>query len=177
MRVNYAASSAALLVAVATKTQAAALNTQLDAFGANSIRVRIAAPNQPITEPVISALLPTAPAPGGASDGSTVTNGNLLVSVDPATHFITATRVSDGKVLLQQTGLDFSQACNGSRAGSVAVTVTFAGRKGERVYGLGEHSTGKVQQSPYQKVFSDSLYYPVSRGSDVSIPYYSSNVG
>ena len=54
---------------------------------------------------------------------------------------------------------------------------TFASTAGERIYGLGEHITNKVQQLPYSKVFSDSLYYGKSHGADVSIPYYSSSLG
>jgi hypothetical protein len=161
------------------------LVTKLDAFGSNSIRIRIAVPGQKsVTQPVISALLPSAPPSldgcgksASLTDPLTLVNGNLKVALDPSSYYLTATRVSDGKLLLQQTGLTFTQACVGSRPGSKSITASFATNQDERVYGLGEHITGKVMQLPYQKKFSDSLYYGRSHGADVSVPFYTSSVG
>jgi alpha-D-xyloside xylohydrolase len=163
------------------------LHFLLEAFGSNSIRVRVAVPGQgSVVEPAISALLVQAP-PSFDDAGNTMnatqtdphalTNGNLKIILDPATYQLTATRVSDGKVLLKQTGLKFNEACVGSKPGSKAITATFASTKDERIYGLGEHVTGKVMQLPYEKVFSDSLFYGKSRGADVSIPFFSSSLG
>jgi hypothetical protein len=59
-----------------------------------------------------------------------------------------------------------------TRPNSASVTATFAGTTGERVYGLGEHRTGVVNQMPYTKRFADSQDYGKSQGSDVSIPWY-----
>ena len=56
-------------------------------------------------------------------------------------------------------------------------TVTFDGHVDERVYGLGEHKTGTVNQMPYFKLFQTSQWYPVSHGGDVSIPLYTSSIG
>ena len=42
---------------------AATLQTKLDVFGSNSIRIRVAAPGQQITEPLISPLVATPPQP------------------------------------------------------------------------------------------------------------------
>ena len=39
-------------------------------------------------------------------------NGNLKVAVDPTSGFVTATRLSDNKVILQQTALKFSAPFN-----------------------------------------------------------------
>eukprot|EP01047_Picozoa_sp_COSAG01_P001445 COSAG01_NODE_33_length_35013_cov_86.824144_8_plen_422_part_00 len=178
---------------------------QLDPFGTNGVRIRISAPGQPISEPITGALLPDPPevrhGPATFDGPLSITHGNLKVVVDPATMFVTATRVSDGAVLLKQTNLSFVSAtdpecnapeckkspwldtcaCNdqltGARPGSVQAKVTFQGTAGELVYGLGEHKTHKVQQAPYKKTFADSLYYGMSRGGDVSIPYYSSSLG
>jgi hypothetical protein len=133
------------------------LVTKLEAFGSNSIRVRVAVPGQSsVTEPAISALLASPPSSFDdtgtlsspiQSDPLSLTNGNLKIVLDPVTYQLTATRVSDSKVLLKQTALLFTQACVGSKPGSKSITASFASTAGERVYGLGEHVTGKVMQA------------------------------
>eukprot|EP00937_MAST-01D_sp_MAST-1D-sp2_P006860 g6860.t1 len=156
--------------------------TSLEPFQPNSIRVRVSAPGQPLTDPPISALKldGTASVP---SNPTTLTNGNLKVELDPTSHLLTATRVSDGAMLLKQTTLKWndvdatSMSTGKVRDGSKAAVVRFAGSAGEQIYGLGEHSTGRVQRSPYRKVFADSLFYGKSHGSDVSIPMYTSSIG
>ena len=155
--------------------------TQLDPYGANSIRVRVAPAGGAITEPPLQALAGTPPSQGAPAAGDgvlTLSNGNLRVALDPVTALLTATRLSDGAVLLQQTALTFGAPdVPGTRAGSVSASVTFAGTPGEKVYGLGEHRTGTVQQLPYAKRFADSQDYAQSHGSDVSIPWYASSKG
>ena len=112
-----------------------------------------------------------------------LTNGNLAVTADPTTGFITATRVSDGAVLLQQTALAWGAAATGSRPGSSSVRVEFAGHgASEKIYGLGEHRNSVVNQmaaSPngYFKLLEYSQMYDHSSGGDVSIPFYSSSTG
>jgi hypothetical protein len=107
-----------------------------------------------------------------SGDGvSELTNGNLKVSVD-VNGLLTAIRVSDGKVLLKQTAMTFAQPnVPVTRAGSVSAMVSFAGTANEKVYGLGEHRTGVVNQMPYHKRFADSQDYGQSHGSDVSMPW------
>ena len=163
----------------------AQLLTSLDAFGKNSVRVRVMGPGQTaLADPPISALkVDGSRRHRGRSHPTSLTNGNLKVELDPSTSLLTATRVSDGAVLLRQTALqwddldDKSAAANYSRAGSKAAVVRFAGTAGERVYGLGEHKTGTVQHMPYNKSFADSLYYQKSHGGDVSVPMYLSSKG
>jgi len=154
---------------------------QLDPYGDDSIRVRVAPPGGFITEPPLQALIGSPPASSTFSSGdgaTTLTNGNLRVTVDPATSFITAIRVSDGAVLLQQTALEFDTPnVPVTRLGSVSTLVTFAGSVGEKIYGLGEHSTPSVNRMPYYKRFADSQDYGKSHGSDVSIPWYASSLG
>jgi alpha-D-xyloside xylohydrolase len=177
-----AAITPALLLALcAVRLTSGQFLTQLDAFGDDSIRVRVAPPGGAITEPPLQALM-EAPPPlrtAVAGDGLLqLSNGNLRVVLDPATALLTATRASDGAVLLRQTALTFSApAVAVSRLGSVAATVAFAGTPGEKVYGLGEHRTGTVQQLPYSKVFAESQDYSKSHGGDVSIPWYVSSLG
>ena len=174
---------AALLLAMIAGVAAAQFTSRLTPFGDNSVRIQVAAPGNAFTDPPIQALLDVPPAlrtpstPSG--DGiANLVNGNLAVAIDAATGFITATRVSDGVLLLQQTALNFA-APNvlGTRPGSVSAGVVFAGTPGEKVYGLGEHRTGSVQQLPYHKRFADSQDYSLSRGGDVSIPWYASSKG
>lgn len=82
---------------------------------------------------------------------NTLTNGNLKVDIDPSTGCVTATRVSDGKVLLKQTSLTFEAPVHkGLKPGSVATTATFATTPDEKVYGLGEHRTGNITRKPYR---------------------------
>ena len=167
-----------LLLAAAARAQ---LAVQLDPFAANSIRVRVAPPGLPVADPILMALLPSPPASATAVSGdgaSSLTNGNLRITVDPATSCVTATRVSDGAVLLKQTALLFGAPdVPTSRAGSVSSLVSFAGTAGEKIYGLGEHRTGTVNQMPYSKRFADSQDYGQSHGADVSIPWYASSLG
>ncbi len=155
--------------------------TKIDAYGANSVRVRVAPAGGAITEPPLQALAGAPPPPRTPATGDgvlTLTNGNLRVQLDPATALLTATRLSDGAVLLRQTALAFGAPdVPGTRPGSVRATVTFAGTPGEKVYGLGEHRTGRLQQLPYAKRFADSQDYQQSHGSDVSIPWYASSLG
>jgi len=161
------------------------MTVQLDAWGDNSIRIRVAPKGQPIVEPPIGALLPEAPlgSNGAVLSGHGMTHGNLRIDVDPVTGLVMATRLSDGVVLLNQTGLVFAP-CQIAQAspGSVEATVTFAGLdEGELVAGLGEHGRGgqerKVRRSEWKHTFADSLYYGKSQGGDVSIPMYTSSKG
>ena len=177
--------SLSLAARAASVANAGAPAATVEPWGTDAVRVRISAPgNEPKLEPIVGALLPEAPPARGhgpalvSGDGLEVTNGNLKVVVDPATGFLTATRVSDGATLLAQTGLEWGPtATSKDRKGSASATVTFKGHPGELVYGFGEHKNQKVQQMPYSKKFADSLYYGYSSGGDVSIPYYSSSLG
>ena len=149
----------------------------LTPWGANSLRVQVMAPGNPVSDPPIMALLEQDP-PSAPISATSATNGNLRVDVDPATGLLTATRVSDSAVLLQQTALTFAApTVPNTRAGSASLLATFAGHAGEKVYGLGEHRTGTVDQMPFQKRFADSEDYGKSHGGDVSIPFYSSSLG
>ena len=100
---------------------------QLDALG-DGIRVRIAPPGSAITVPPISALIVDETADGGAGRTSTATasaqtslsNGNVYVTVDPSSGLVSAVRISDKTTLLQQETLQWGEAAPGSRNGSVS---------------------------------------------------------
>lgn len=171
----------------ATAVRAANFTIQLDAYGSDGIRVRIAPGGSAIVEPPLSALLPTSsPAARTTSASSSeLVNGNMHVAYDPATGFVTATRVSDGALLLRQTGLQFAASTMPKvRAGSMAAAATFALQAGERLYGFGQHrinpaagGDATLNMVPYAQSFADSQDYGVSRGRDVSIPMYTSSTG
>ena len=175
---------AAGLLALTVSTAAAQpYASSLTPWGSDSIRVQLAAPGNAVADPPLMALRDDGPPTSAtralpSSDLLSLTNGNLRVELDAASSLLTATRVSDGAVLLRQTRLLFAAPnVPVTKAGSVSATVTFAGTAGEKVYGLGEHRTGAVQQLPYHKRFADSQDYGQSHGSDVSIPWYASSLG
>jgi hypothetical protein len=121
----------------------------VEPWGPHSIRVRIAPPCTKVVEPPYTPLLPEPPAsvnPVTKHSVHHVQSGNLEVEVDPATGFMTAKRAHDGAVLLRQTELSWGQPSEGAKPGSVSATVKFAGTRGEKIYGLGEHRTGRLMQ-------------------------------
>ena len=171
-----------LLTAIWAAAGAQPYSSLLTPWGTDSIRVQLAAPGNDIADPPAMALLPSAPASRTSSaysaDQNTLTNGNLRVTLDPSTSLLTATRVSDGAVLLKQTQLLFAAPnVPVTRANSFSATATFAAVANEKIYGLGEHRTGSVQMKPFSKRFADSQDYGQSHGSDVSIPWYASSLG
>lgn len=169
------------------KKARAACSVQLDAFADDSIRVRIAPPGVGIVEPPYSGLLPQPPAPARdrrlVQTEQSLRNGNLVIAYDPTTCYITATRLSDGVTLLQQTGLAFGNpTANGTRPGSVSARLSLRGTQpGEAVYGLGQHRTGHVNllaaTGAFYSLFQDTENYSVSRGGQASIPFYTSSSG
>lgn len=160
-------------------------NVQFTPFADNSVRIQIAPPGNSIVDPPLSALYLEKPpttftAVRKLENG--IVNGNLVITLDSTTGFVTATRQSDNTVLVTQTALSFAAPTSpGTRSGSVSATTTFSSVASERVYGLGEHRTGTVEMlgssGTYFKLFQDSQYYSVSRGGDVSIPWYMSSNG
>lgn len=87
---------------------------KLSPWGTDAVRVQMSLEaGDPIAEPVRSALLPNPPVRhqhNTTFDGpSTVIHGNLRVSVDTS-GLVTATRISDGVVLLEQVSLKLGDA-------------------------------------------------------------------
>merc|ERR1719223_1909480 len=97
----FSLASAWLLVGSAS----AAVVVDLQPHGDHSIRVRVAPEGGAIADPPAMALLYTPPPLSTATSRgpNSLTNGNLKVEVDPSNGFVTATRITDGKVLLEQT--------------------------------------------------------------------------
>lgn len=145
---------------------------QLDAWGTDSVRVRIAPSGGSIVDPPLSPLLIPHPSqPKGPSSSLGLTNGNLEVSSDPTTGFVTATRVSDGAVLLKTQSITFGEPAANSRSGYVSGSLVYTIADGNKVYGLGEHRTGSLDMTGYSKLFSTSQLYSDSHGSDVLMPF------
>ena len=142
---------AALSLAALALGAAAPPVVQLDAFGRDSVRVRIAPPGGAIVDTAFAPYASPPPPPPSPPlrAAAALTNGNLAVAFDPATGFITASRVSDGAPLLSTTALAFGPPANGSRAGSVSASLVLAvaGGAANRLYGLGEHTTGKLDMT------------------------------
>ncbi len=103
------------------------------------------------------------------------TNGNLRVRYVQGR--LQAERLSDRTVLLEEKSLSFFAAPSGSAKTSFGATIVFAGHPGEKVYGLGEHRNGRVEQMGFTHTFQTSQLYPASHGADVMIPYYGSSLG
>jgi alpha-D-xyloside xylohydrolase len=184
---------AALALSAAAVVQAsfaasAAPPTQIDAWASNSLRIRLAAPgNLATVEPPISGLLPSPPTSSTPFSTETspdfllrtTTNGNLQATQDPATGLLTLTRVSDGAVLLRQTGLVFGPAPNGTKVGSASALLSFAGvGADEAIYGFGEQQDGQVaKQLPFFRSVEASEYYPYNHGSQALIGWLLSSKG
>ena len=150
---------------------------QLDAWGADSVRIRIAPPGGAIVDPPFTPLLLPHPSHASAPPASSpfsVTSGNLRVEAD-AQGAITATRLSDAALLFTTGGLSFAAPAPGSRPGSVAAAVTLHVPGSNKLYGLGEHRTGVLDATGYAKRLEDSQFYPQSHGADVMIPYYAAH--
>ena len=174
---------AALLLCL-SQLASSQLPVQLDAFGDDSVRVRIGFPGGALADPPLQALLTGPEAPLTRTrvvrTASSLANGNLAVSVDASTGLLIATRLSDGAELLRGTSLSFAPPwAPGVAPSARLVTASFAPREGERFWGLGEHRMGSVSLPPgYARNFSESQFYePTSHGGDVFIPWLMSSVG
>ncbi|KAL6055995.1 Alpha-xylosidase [Balamuthia mandrillaris] len=175
------------------------LVVQLDEWGADSFRVLIT-PNAQVEDPPIQALLLSSSYASSASHRFVVvptrqqsttntTNGNLIASLDSSTGLLTFVRKSDGRVLLRTLSQHFSSQWNekqqkekntfssSSSSSLLGATVSFAANEKEQVYGLGEHRTGRLQNKPIFISFQQSQLYTLSRGADISIPFYQSSLG
>ena len=152
---------------------------QLDPYGRDSIRVRIAPNGGAIVDNPYSPFVtppPTLQREERSSKESLIT-GNLQVTYDAVTGFITASRVSDNAPLFTTTSLSFGLPANGSRPGSVSASIVLnvAGGATNKLYGLGEHGTGQLDMTGYNKLTQDSQYYGKSHGADILIPFYMSH--
>lgn len=120
-------------------------------WGEHAVRVRVVPSGGSFRDDLVSALVP--PADGfGATDcdtlalsgsGQTITSGNLQAAVG-ADGLLTFTRLSDKKVLLAEASLRSLTPTTTvpEREGFYAFNISFHANEGERIYGLGQHKTG-----------------------------------
>eukprot|EP01061_Rhynchopus_euleeides_P014703 TRINITY_DN25376_c0_g1_i3.p1 TRINITY_DN25376_c0_g1~~TRINITY_DN25376_c0_g1_i3.p1 ORF type:complete len:724 (+),score=302.45 TRINITY_DN25376_c0_g1_i3:176-2347(+) len=162
---------------------------QLDAFGSNGIRVRIAQEGTPMQEPLIGALkdatdesfvksITKTPVSWGAGQNLTVGNLNVYLG---ANGLPIARRVSDNTVLLETEAVFFCGKQSWKHVNATnSQSIQFKGYD-QKVFGLGEHGLsykgGEVNLFPYARIFANSIFYVQSHGSDVSIPWYASSAG
>jgi alpha-D-xyloside xylohydrolase len=151
---------------------------QLDAWGADSVRIRIAPPGGAIVDPPYTPLLIPHPSFATAAPPPpsrlSITSGNLRVEAD-ARGLLTATRVSDGAPLFTAAAPVFGAPAAGSRPGSVSASITLLVAGANKLYGLGEHRTGTLDMTNYSKALEDSQDYAHSHGADIMIPFYSAH--
>jgi len=149
---------------------------QLDAYGRDSIRVRIAPSGGTIVNNPFSPYLtpPSFQQREERTSQESLISGNLQVTYDAVTGFITGTRVSDNAPLFSTSSLSFGPPAPGSRPGSVSASIVLnvAGGATNKLYGLGEHATGQLDMTGYSKLSQDSQYYGKSHGADILIPFY-----
>ena len=163
-----------------------AANVQLDAWGPDSIRIRVS-PSVIQQIPDVQGLLPYPPGltpPPGATlpceaAADSLSNGNLQVSLGDDGS-LKATRLSDGAVLMSTTGVSFSpvsfDSIYKSNYSLYATSLSYTHLEGQ-IYGLGEHKLPRTQYVDFTHLFENSQLYGDSFGGDITIPWYISTAG
>jgi len=111
-----------------------------------------------------------------------LTNGNLNVWVDPVKGIIKATRISDGQVLLQSNSIPAFTAFNPGGSFTppyplYAFSFSYNHAPG-KIYGMGAHRQSELEINNFVRDFSAPRYnYQPYLGTDINIPYYTSEVG
>ena len=160
---------------------------RIEPWGDNSVRVRIGA--DPTFELPQQALLPRPSkpaAPRAVADGSVtgscaVTSGNIKAAVVGGR--LQILEASTGTVLLAEKA--HSVCAGGAQcatkmagvAASVAPagSISFTSSPTERLYGLGEHRTGKLDNHGIFLDFMDAGVYDHHHAGDIVLPFYLSN--
>jgi alpha-D-xyloside xylohydrolase len=163
---------------------AASVNVQLDAWGHDSIRIRVS-PSDIQQIPDVQAMLPFPPgltppkeSPCAASRNE-LTNGNMAVGLG-SDGTITAKRLSDGATLMHTTSLSFQEvtfeSIYPSNYSLYATSLSYTHLHG-LIYGLGEHKTNRTTYDDYFHLFENSQNYDLSSGGDITMPFYVSTAG
>ena len=147
---------------------------RVEAWGESSLRVR-ARPGQGVVDGLPGALESRPPGKAEVavgSGGATVRSGCLLVKVTPEGQLTFSD--NDGKVLLGEPSPHFARPpARWFRPGageSRRVECRFSARPGERLYGLGQHQHGRLDQSGL-------VIDLIQRNMEVSIPFLVSSRG
>ena len=167
-------------VAATTPPQSAAVHCdlggtayRLEAWGDDSVRVRVGA--APAAEGKQQALLPQTPKPARtvtAAPMCSVTSGNLVAALKDGKLVFTDAK---GSPLLQEIG---REVCSGAACDATLpppASISFASSPDERLYGLGEHLTGSLDNHGQLFDFMDAGVYDHHHGSDIVLPFYLSS--
>jgi alpha-D-xyloside xylohydrolase len=147
---------------------------RIQAWGTNSLRVR-GTIRQDIRDDLPGALLAPGPSRadlGVSTDLAQITNGSLRgeISASGRLRFL---RAADGADLLAEPVTHFAAppARRYSPAGGMQhFEVQFSARDGERLYGLGQHQHGRLNQK-------GAVIDLIQRNTEVSIPFLVSSLG
>lgn len=157
---------------------------RLEPWGANSIRVRVGA--DPAHELPQQALLPQPPKPVSrvVTDAAacSVLSGNLRAAVSSATGKLSFVDSSTGETLLEEASHSVCSggaACLTKMAGVLKEvappgSITFKSSSTQRIYGLGEHRTGKLDNHGLSLDFQDAGVYDHHHAGDIILPWYMS---
>ena len=146
---------------------------RLEAWGDDSIRVRVG--QAQIAEELPGALIAPRPAPsaGASSNGTTLINGRLRAQIS-ADGLVSFSRSEDGRELFSEQKAHFWWP--GPRLfvpdgnGYYRLEQRFKAYEGERLYGLGQHLHGRFDQKGL-------VMDLVQRNAEVSVPFMVSSRG
>lgn len=159
---------------------------RVEAWGPDAIRVR--ASRRPIghlppIQDEVQALLPpagSAPLVTTTDDGARIVNGATTVELavsgrgEAATVLLRFVRTSDGEVVLAEEPAHFwfpgARVIEDDGSGAGRLEQRFAARPGERFYGLGQHTHGRLDQKGL-------VIDLVQRNAEVSVPFLLSSAG
>jgi alpha-D-xyloside xylohydrolase len=149
---------------------------QVDTFGSDSLRVRATHLNGTIRDDLPGAFVPASELPFEVatdcteSKGETLINGNLNLTFT-AEGSMVFTRVSDGAVLLEEERVRTIKTANASFGpGLWELLLHFKAYDGERLYGLGQHPHGFLDNKGQVLDLNQ-------RNTQINIPLLHSNRG
>ena len=182
MRLLWTTAACAVHGCLVVHDPAAQQSLRIEAHGTNALRVRAVPAGAAFRDDLVSAFVAApSPAPscvtmslgGGGAVGFNFTSGNLRAEVGAADGLLSFWRVSDGAQLLAEQSV---------RALRPAVTrpplpsfyslqLAFEPTEGERIYGLGQHKTGQLDNKGVGSLGLDP------RNTEITIPVAHSSLG
>ena len=167
---------------------------RIEAYGANALRVRAVPLGNAFRDDLVSALVPV-PSPAGAAGaaagagaaappcvavslgagGTNFTSGNLRAEVSAAAGgLLSFWRVSDGARLLTEQSVRTLRptVTRPPLPGFYALQLAFEPVAGERIFGLGQHKTGRLDNKGVKGGFALG-----PRNTEITIPVVHSSLG
>lgn len=149
---------------------------RIEPWGQDSLRVRATVSGH-IRDDLLSVLLPpadTVPRLSITEDEATITNGALTAHVSSSGH-IRFVRTNDGTELTAEIPTEISprrwaRSFRHTHGDDFRVMARFRAYDGERLYGLGQHQHGRLNQK-------GCVIDLVQRNTEVSIPFLASSRG